>query len=419
MTSYVLGLGHVGLPLACWLALSGQVVLGVDIDCERIAQIRAGRIDIEEYRNGVPIKEIAKTLIERGGLQIGEKIERVGAEPAVFLISVGIADRPDGSKDLSPVIGAVEAIADVLEPHDLIVLRSTMIPGTCETTILPILQRRNLPFHFAYCPETIIETQAFEELEQNPLILSGMDEESLQKALAFFRTVTQVPIHTASNIRTAEMAKVVQNICRDVNIAFANEISDAAVSLKIDDAELQRLVNVNPRVSMLTSGPGVGGYCLPNALSYLRGAMPDDGLTLSQTARKLNQERPHQLAQRIIQALGKVGKSVQGAKIAVAGLAMKSYCADLRNSPALDLIRELEDIGAQVRAYDPLVPPQFPFQAASLADAVQDADCLVITALQRAMPLDTAALAAHMAAPPIIMDTQHVLKPTSGVALFQ
>ena len=104
MTSYVLGLGHVGLPLACWLALSGQVVLGVDIDCERIAQIRAGRIDIEEYRNGVPIKEIAKTLIERGVLQIGEKIERVGAEPAVFLISVGIADRPDGSKDLSPVI---------------------------------------------------------------------------------------------------------------------------------------------------------------------------------------------------------------------------------------------------------------------------------------------------------------------------
>ena len=307
----------------------------------------------------------------------------------------------------------------MLAPHDLIVLRSTMIPGTCETTILPILQRRNLPFHFAYCPETIIETQAFEELEKNPLILSGMDEESLQKALAFFRTVIQVPIHTASNIRTAEMAKVVQNICRDVNIAFANEISDAAVSLKIDDAELQQLVNVNPRVSMLTSGPGVGGYCLPNALSYLRGAMPDDGLTLSQTARKLNQERPHQLAQRMIQALSKAGKSVQGAKIAVAGLAMKSYCADLRNSPALDLIRELEDIGAQVRAYDPLVPPQFPFQAASLADAVQDADCLVITALQRAMPLDTAALAAHMATPPIIMDTQHVLKPTSGVALFQ
>lgn len=147
--------------------------------------------------------------------------------------------------------------------------------------------------------------------------------------------------------------------------------------------------------------------------------MPYDGLTLSQTARNLNQARPYQLVQRIIQALSKAGKSVQGAKIAVAGLAMKSYCADLRNSPALDLIRELEDIGAQVRAYDPLVPPQFPFQAASLADAVQDADCLVITALQRVMPLDTAALAAHMAAPPIIMDTQHVLKPTSGVALFQ
>ncbi|BAL01127.1 UDP-glucose/GDP-mannose dehydrogenase family protein [Oscillibacter valericigenes Sjm18-20] len=419
LETYVLGLGHVGLPMACWIALSGSHVFGIDVDEEAIHRIKAGEIKIEEYYRDIHISSLAQTLIESNKLDIGTKLVRESDKPSAFLISVGMRDLPDGKKDLSPILAAIDCILSVLVPNDLIILRSTMIPGTCENVIAPRLRERNVPFYLAYCPETMMETRAFEEFEKNPMILAGIDEGSYQAAGLYWQTITKNKIYKASNIRTAEMAKVVQNIHRDVNIALANEISDAAAALNIDGEDLRALANVNPRVSMLVSGPGVGGYCLPNALAYLRVAVPEISLTLAETARELNRSRPAQIAQITINALESAGKQVNGAVIAVGGLAMKNYCADTRSSPALEIIKELEARGATVKAYDPLVPKSYPFQKDSFEECLKNADCLVITAKQKALPYNVPEIIALMASPAVIIDTQRTVHPMDGVSIYR
>jgi UDP-N-acetyl-D-mannosaminuronic acid dehydrogenase len=418
MEIYVLGLGHVGLPLACWIALAGHRVFGIDTDGERLRQIRSGRVQIEESFHGTPLSALAQNLIESGQLELGTALPAHSA-PAVFLICVGIADAPGGVKDLSPVLEAADAAARALAPGDLVILRTTLIPSTCEKAVLPILFSRKIPFSFAYCPETIQETEAFEELEAHPLILAAADETSENAALSFWALLGKTACVRAGSLRAAELAKVVQNLHRDVDIAFASEMGRAAAGLGVDPEELQRLVNVNPRVHMLTAGPGVGGYCLPNALSYLRAALPEEPLTLSRMARAVNEGQPARIADLAEQALGKQGKAVAGAKIAVAGLAMKSGCADLRNSPSLAIVQELERRGAAVRAYDPLIAPVFPFQSPSLNEALSGADCLILAARQKGLPEDGAALTAPMAPSPVIIDTQRILRRADGAVLVR
>jgi len=411
MEIYVYGLGHVGLPLACWIALSGKKVFGIDIDAKVIDDIKNGKITIEENYHDTHIKTLAQALVFEDKLILNTALTRLSPEPAVFLISVGLADRPDGSKDLSPILAVIDEIGRALVPQDLIILRSTMTPGICQNVIAPRLEQFNISFHLAYCPETIIETKAFAELEDNPLILSGIDEESYRLAEAFMRSISSNHIYRASNMQTAEMAKVVQNIYRDVNIAFANEIRDAADHLNIDFDELQALVNVNPRVALHNAGPGVGGYCLPNALCYLQGAFEDreDLLPLAKTARALNRHQPEKIVRQATNALAAIGKKPDEASVAVVGLAMKSYCADLRFSPALEIIEILQRNKVKVRAFDPMIPTVYPFQASSFEACIDGADCLIITAKQRGLDFNRADIAARMAPSPIIIDTQSAI----------
>lgn len=417
MEIFVLGLGHVGLPLACWIALTGQHVFGIDTDRERIDQICSGRIQIEESFDGVPLSALSQKLIAQGQLHVNTTLAR-HKDPAVFLICVGIADAPDGTKNLSPVVEAANMVAEALVPGDLIILRTTLIPGTCEKTVLPVFSCQNIPFSFAYCPETIQETRAFEELESHPLILASQSESSEKTALAFWKSLGKKNCVCTRNFRAAELAKVVQNLHRDVDIAFANEIGWAAAQLDVDPEELQKLVNVNPRVHMLTAGPGVGGYCLPNALSYLCAALPEEPL-LSRTARAVNEKQPVKMVDLAEYVLQKEGKAMTGATVAVIGLAMKSNCADLRNSPALDVVGELTRRGAVVRAYDPLIPPTFPFQVSSLTEALSGADCLIILAMQKGLELDGAEITTRMAPAPIVIDTQRVLRRLDGAVLVR
>ena len=418
MEIYVLGLGHVGLPLACWLALTGQHVFGIDTDEERIAQIRSGRVQIEEDYHGTPLSALSRELVESGRLTVHTTLPAHHA-PAVFLICVGIADAPNGTKDLAPVTEATHMVAEALIPGDLMILRTTLIPGTCEKAVVPILSQRSIPFSFAYCPETIQETRAFEELETNPLVVSGLNESSEKAVLAFWESVGKTDCVCTPNIRAAELAKVAQNLHRDVDIAFANELGWAAARLGVDSQELQRLVNVNPRVHMLSAGAGVGGYCLPNALSYLRAALPEEPLALCRTARAVNESQPAKIVDLTRRKLLEAGKDLTGAKVAIAGLAMKSNCADLRNSPALDVIGELTRCGARVCAYDPLIVPAFPFQVSSLTEALDGADCLIIMAVQKGMVLDGATITAHMSPAPVVIDTQRVLEQLDGAALVR
>ena len=422
MKVYVFGLGHIGLPMAAWIALNGHQVEGIDIDTLAIKNIIDGTVDIHENYNGSHISQILGTLIKEGRLSVSTEFKRQDKEPAVFVITVGIRDRKDGSQDISPIRNVLDTITPKLLDGDLILFRTTMIPGTCKQEIIPRLKTLNKKVYFAYAPETISETHAFVELNRNSNILAAIDDESYQFASSFLRSLSSADIYQASTFTTAEMTKVVQNIIRDVNIALVNEVSEAASLLGVDIYELRRLVNTHPRVELLLPGPGVGGYCLPNAFKYLKGAFSEKetvSLLLMQTARQLNDQRPSKVVAIIKDALKEAGKDIQRTTIAIIGLAMKDYCADCRHSPALKIGSLLMKEGASIRGYDRLVPMTYPFQVSSLKECIDHADCMVITAIQEGIVYDPEMIIQSMKKPPIVVDTKNTFPVHSGVKLYR
>ena len=421
MNIYVFGLGHIGLPLASSIALCDKQVQGIDINPDTIMNIKTGNIIMYEYCNSKHISEIVLDLIKEKKLAVSTKFKRIDNEPSVFIITVGIGIKDDDSEDLSPIQSVLDEILPDLMPRDLLLFRTTMIPGLCENFILPQLKSLNIPVYLAYCPETIAETHAFEEFENNPKVLAGIDEESYTAAEGFLKSLSHAPIYKASNIRTAEMIKVAQNIHRDVNIALINELGEAASALNIDIYELQHLANTHPRVELLQPGPGVGGYCLPNALGYLREALVTSNvpLELINTARNINDQKPLKVVQTIKSALKDANKDITNTSIAVIGLAMKDHCADCRLSPALDIITHLISEGAQVKAYDPLIPLTYDFQVSSFNECIKDTDCLVIAAKQPDVLFDLEDIKALALEPLIVLDTRNIFPESSDVKLYK
>lgn len=419
MPVYVFGLGHIGLPMAVWIALHNNRVYGIDTNPNIIRDINNGSINIEEYYQDTHISQLAQNLIKQHVISISTEYKRICKESSIFVIAVGLADKKDGAID--PLTSVLDTITPTLVAGDLLLFRTTLNPGTIDKLIVPRIQSLYVPVLLAYCPETLMETRAFEELENNPVILSGMNEASFTAAESFLNSLTKAPIHRASNFKTAEMAKVIQNIYRDVNIALVNEISDAAYQLNVNVYELKSLANTHPRVAFPESGPGVGGYCLPNALGYLEGSIDQEQhpLSLMRMARKLNAERPVKIVETVRQILYEAGKPIENSTIALVGLAMKNYCADCRCSPALEMACRLSIDGAKVQAYDPLIPIQYPFQVTSLRECLQDADCLVIAAIQKGIIFNLEEIQDLMAKPILVVDTRNVFPDFPGIKVYR
>lgn len=420
MNVYVFGLGHIGLPIAAWIALHDYEVIGVDKNPDVITEIQNGTVKIEEYYQGQHISQLALSLIKRKTLSISTQFSRVNNEPSIFVIAVGIVDKEDGIQDISPIISVLETVAPALTPGDLLLFRTTLIPGTLDSIATQCLKPLDINIRLAYCPETLMETRAFEELDQNPMILAAIDNDSLKMAEVFLGSISKAPIFTASTLKTAEMVKVIQNIHRDVNIALINEISDAAYSLNINIYELISLANTHPRVDLLQPGPGVGGYCLPNALGYLRKAVEGESrLPLMSTARRLNMARPLRIVEIVREVLQEGGKVLANSTIALSGLAMKDNCADCRYSPALEIASLLINQGAKVHAYDPMVPMTHSFQVASMQECLLHADCLLITANQDGIIFDREQIELLMAKPLIVIDTRNIFPDFPGIQIIK
>ncbi|MBZ9622603.1 nucleotide sugar dehydrogenase [Clostridium sp. FP2] len=421
MNVYIFGLGHIGLPLCGSIALCGKKVYGIDINPNTIKNIETGNINIYEYYNDKHISVIIKELIDQTQLTVSTKFTRIDNEPSIFTITVGIGTKEDNSQELAPIQAVLDELLPKLVPKDLLLFRTTMIPGTCENFILPQLKALNIPIYLAYCPETIAETHAFDEFENNPKVLAGIDEESYKAAEEFLKSLSNAPIYKASNIRTAEMVKVAQNIHRDVNIALANELDEAASALNIDIYELQHLASTHPRVELLEPGPGVGGYCIPNALGYLNDSLVglNVPLKLTHTARSINNEKPLKVVQTITRALKDANKNIANSSIAIIGLAMKDCCADCRLSPALDIVNLLVKEGANIKAFDPLVPLTYAFQTSSFDECIKNSDCLVITANQPGIRFNINEMQSLMSTPIIVVDTRNVFPSYDNVNLYR
>lgn len=379
----VIGLGYVGLPLAAAFAEAGLRVLAFDILPHRVDAVNAGR----SY-----IADVSGERIQRARAQ--ERLEatvdkhRLG-EPDALILCVPTPLTATKEPDLRYVTREAEEISTRLRRGQLVVLESTVYPGTTEELVLPLLRRSGLgpgEFFLAYSPERIDPGSRSHTIRNTPKLVGGVDEASTALAAALYRHVAEQVIPVSSP-RIAEMAKVFENTFRSVNIALVNELAQLCEKMGLDVWEVIRAAATKPFGFMpFRPGPGVGGHCIPLDPYYLasKAREYDFHTRFIELAGDVNEEMPYYVARRIADALNTRRKSVNGARILLLGVAYKKDVADLRESPALTVLKALQDGGADVQYHDPHVPEvtvggrriaSRPWREAELASW----DCVVIT----------------------------------------
>lgn len=327
----VIGLGYIGLPTATLIANNGFKVYGMD-PVERVVEtIRRGEIHIVEPGLAAYVKK----AVSSGNLHADLKPH----EADVFILAVPTPFKGDKEPDLSFVESATREIAPYVKEGNLIILESTSPVGTTEKVRDWLFEERTdlvgKPVYFAHCPERVLPGKIVEELPHNDRIIGGIDEESTKKTVDFYgHFVTGALLPT--DARTAEMAKLTENSFRDVNIAFANELSIICDKLGIDVWELIRLANRHPRVNILQPGPGVGGHCIAVDPWFIVDSAPRDA-RLIRVAREVNDSKPHVVMEKVYEAV----RMTENPKVACLGLAFKPDIDDLRESPSLRIAEKL------------------------------------------------------------------------------
>jgi UDP-N-acetyl-D-glucosamine dehydrogenase len=350
----IVGLGYVGLPLLLAVRRAGFPVAGVDTDAEKIRALRERR----SYLTDVRAEDLA-SLDNQARFSSRFAALR---ECDVVLICVPTPLR-DNEPDLSSIEGAARGVGRHLQPGALVCLESTTYPGTTEEILRPILERSELvagrDFALAYAPERIDPGQDPEHVIQTPRVIGGLTPECTDLAAAFYGQVVK-EVHTVSSPREAEMAKLIENTFRQVNIGLINELAIISRDLGVNIWESIEAAATKPFGFMpFYPGPGVGGHCIaidPSYLSWRVGQQLGYRMTFVEHAQQVNARMPAYVAQRIAEALNEQGKAVKGAKILGIGVAYKPDVNDYRESPALAVLNRLARSGADVRYHDPYVP---------------------------------------------------------------
>ncbi len=327
----VIGLGYIGLPTATLIANNGFKVYGMD-PVERVVEtVNRGEIHIVEPGLAAYVKK----AVSSGNLHADVKPH----EADVFILAVPTPFKGDKEPDLSFVESATREIAPYVKERNLIILESTSPVGTTEKVRDWLFEERvdlvGKSVYFAHCPERVLPGKIVEELPHNDRIIGGIDAESTKKTVEFYsHFVTGALLST--DARTAEMAKLTENSFRDVNIAFANELSIICDKLGIDVWELIRLANRHPRVNILQPGPGVGGHCIAVDPWFIVDSAPRDA-RLIRVAREVNDSKPHVVMEKVYDAV----RATAHPKVACLGLAFKPDIDDLRESPSLQIAEKL------------------------------------------------------------------------------
>ncbi|WP_284973951.1 UDP-N-acetyl-D-mannosamine dehydrogenase [Atlantibacter hermannii] len=388
-TISVIGLGYIGLPTAAAFASRQKHVVGVDINSRAVETINRGEIHIVEPSLG----EVVKAAVENGFLRATTQ----PVEADAFLIAVPTPFKGEHEPDMKFVQAAAESIAPVLRKGNLVILESTSPVGATEQMAewlaalrpdlsFPQQAGDNADINIAYCPERVLPGQVMVELIKNDRVVGGMTEVCSARASELYYIFLEGEC-VVTNARTAEMCKLTENSFRDVNIAFANELSLICADQNINVWELIRLANRHPRVNILQPGPGVGGHCIAVDPWFIVAQNPEQA-RLIRTAREVNDHKPHWVLERVkatvADCLNASGKRASELKIACFGLAFKPNIDDLRESPAMEIAHQI----AQWNSGETLVVEpnihQLPDSLAtdctlvSLDDALAQADVLVM-----------------------------------------
>jgi UDP-N-acetyl-D-mannosaminuronic acid dehydrogenase len=331
----VIGMGYIGLPTATVLATRGIEVIGVDITPRIVEAVSRGEVPFIEPDLAVAVSG----AVAMGRLTMSREVPAADA----YIIAVPTPFNTDMSADLSFVKSAAEAIAPRLQPGAIVVLESTSPPGTTEMvsrTIGALRPDLRMPHEagaiadvrVAHCPERVLPGRIMIEMITNSRVVGGLTARCAERAAAIYRVFCQGEI-LVTDAASAEMAKLVENAYRDVNIAFANELSLIAEELRLDVWEVIRLANQHPRVKILSPGPGVGGHCIPVDPWFIVAAAPGVA-RLIRTAREVNDGKPHHVAEQVI---GRAQR-FRSPTIACLGLTFKANVDDVRESPAIEVV---------------------------------------------------------------------------------
>jgi UDP-N-acetyl-D-glucosamine dehydrogenase len=379
MSIGVIGLGYVGLPLAVAFAEAGERVVAVDVDPRKIAAIRAG----DSYIEDIPSERLQAVL---GMIEATSHYQPLARADAV-LICVPTPLTANREPDLRALIGAGQALGQVLQRGQLVVLESTTYPGTTRERLVPLLEQESElrvgeDVNVAFSPERVDPGRTDYALRNTPKVIGGITEQCTQRAAELYGQICDHIIRV-STPEAAEMTKLLENIFRSVNIALVNELAILSDRMGIDIWEVVDAAATKPYGFMrFDPGPGMGGHCLPVDPFYLTWRAREFHMSTEfiELAGKINQQMPYHCVERIERALNDAAKPVRNSTIAVLGVSYKAGVGDIRESPALRIIEVLAQRGAQIRYHDPHVPslPDLALESVPLEAAIDGADAIVL-----------------------------------------
>jgi len=361
----VLGLGYIGLPTACLFANANHKVVGVDLNQELVEKLNKKELPFEE-------KGLADLFARAMSNMVFET--EVG-DADVFVIAVPTPlDKELKMADLKHVRTAAEMIYPHLSIDNLVITESTVPPGTCDRLLVPILEKSGLKaskeFSLAHCPERAIPGNSIYEMVHNDRIIGGIDSKSTEKAKSVYSSFVKGNLYLTDAI-TAEFVKLMENTYRDINIALANEFAQIAEECGVNVWAAIALANKHPRVNILKPGPGVGGHCIAIDPWFL--TENTTRCRIVSLAREINEGMPNHTLRIVKSMLEDVSNPV----IKVLGVAYKGGVEDIRETPALKLIKLAENEGYSVKVHDPYVKT-FEYMILGLKEAVKDSDCIVL-----------------------------------------
>jgi UDP-N-acetyl-D-glucosamine dehydrogenase len=370
----IVGLGYVGLPLAATFADAGHEVVGVDSDGRVVEALGAGRSHVEDVSDDVLAGIRARFHASTRYADLA-KVDAV-------VVAVPTPLTPNREPDLQPLIASGTALAGVLQEGQLVVLESTTYPGTTRERFAPLLEESGLAagrdFHLAFSPERTDPGRTDYTLRTTPKIVGGLTDECLRRAVELYELVCDEVI-SVSGPEEAELTKLLENVFRSVNIALVNELAILCDRMGIDVWEVVEAAATKPYGFMsFKPGPGMGGHCLPVDPFYLawRAREFDMQTEFIELAGEVNQRMPYFCVERIGRALNEQVKPVNGSRVAIVGVSYKPGVGDLRESPALRIIRLLREQGADVSYFDDYIPELSDLGLRS--EWPEDADCVVI-----------------------------------------
>ncbi|MEO1286894.1 MAG: nucleotide sugar dehydrogenase [Chloroflexota bacterium] len=405
-TVAIIGLGYVGLPVACMFAKAGFKTLGVDIDQARVDKINQGINPIEGIEPG--LSELVQSVTETQNLTCTTDYAML-ADADVITISVQTPVDSDHQPRYEHLKSALTTLGNVLTADTLVIIESTLSPGTMTGIVQPTLEassglQAGIDFYLGHCPERVMPGRLLHNIQMMNRVIGGLTPEIAEVMTTFYQQIVQGDLDT-TDVLTAELVKTTENAYRDVQIAFANEVAQICEDVGADVWELRQLVNKSPGRNMLYPGAGVGGHCIPKDPWLLISSATHSTPSLIPTARAVNASMPQHVLHLTENALSKHDIALKDAKIVALGYAYLENSDDTRNSPSEAFVQVAWSAEAEVCIHDPYVPA---YQQ-SLDDMVHNADALVIlVAHDMYKTLDWQALLSTMRTP-IIVDSRNVI----------